>query len=346
MAFITGTSDAVAIANSNLSFIDDMMADAESALGRLESLSMGFANFYYNSQNGSKIDTDIPPLDRVDISSIPTVAEIMGTIQDIQVGPLPQAPAADEIVKYKKHIWEGPQLDAIQSLLTTYMSSMGMPSTALQDAIFDESRERKQRIRADKADLVLATTSARGFKYANMQTAAALKEITDQLGDDLENIDREITKLMTEWARQNFQFAIQQGIAVEQAHMDFSYKYSSIFREIYTTQINATLDIYKTRISMELTKLDANIKAVMARAEAYKLNADLSATEIKLKLDKDNLEYQEAMELYKVAIGSHHTEIGLQIDAAKQRAETVQAIMKSVTSSALGVTIHKNATGG
>lgn len=347
MAYLTGTSDAVALANANISFIDGLKSEAESALGQLEGLAMSSIGAIYNPDEwgngqGSAVDTVVEEIDKLDINEIPTVDDIIGKINDIQVGVLPDAPSSDAIEKYKKHIWEGPQLDAIQTLLTSYMQDMGMPPAAFKDALFDESKERKQRILSDRIDRVLARTSARGFRYAQGMTFAEIQEEENKYDDELQNLDREITKLLTEWARQNFQFAIQQGIAIEQAHMDFAYKYSSIFREVYTTQVNAVLDIYKAKVSLELAQLDAKVKAIMARADILKINAELEGTETKLKLMVDELQVKEAVARYQGVLQSSKDIMTFQLGAAQHRATTAATMLSAVSVSSLGVTIGKS----
>lgn len=327
--------DAEVIDSKNRAFASDIKSAAYSALGQLESAALGLA--FSMASYSSKTIEEVGDLDRVNISELPTVQSVLSTIQSIHPDQFPQAPAQDELVKYKKHVWEASQLDAIESMLMTYISTMGMPDQAFQDAIFNEDRERKERILSDKLDKISAVTSGRGFKYANLQTAALIKDAIDQHGDNLEELNRKITQLMTEWARQNLQFAVQQGIAVEQAHMEFAYKYSSIFKDIYTTIITAILEKYRVQVTMELAKIEAITKTALMRGDLQKVNADISSTEATLKLNRAKLEIDQALGVFKNTIEDMKNRGTLQVEAASKRAIVSGELMKAVSSSVLAV---------
>lgn len=327
--------DAEVIDSKNRAFATDIKSAAYGALGQLESAALGIAFSFANYT--TRTIEEIGALDKVNISELPTVQEVMGTIQDIHPDQFPQAPTSDELVKYKKHVWEASQLDAIESLLMNYIDTMGMPSQAFQDSIFNEDRERKQRILADKLDVVAAVTSGKGFKYANLQTAALIKDAIDQHGDNLEELNRKVTQLMTDWARQNLHFAIQQGIAVEQAHMEFAYKYSSIFKDIYTTIITSILEKYRVQVTMELAKIEAITKTAMLRGDLQKVNADISSTEATLKLNRSKLEIDQALSVFKSTIEDIKNRGTLQVEAASKRAIVSGELMKAVSSSVLAL---------
>ena len=159
---------------------------------------------------------------------------------------------------------------------------------------------------------------------------------------DLENQTRDITKLCEEWARQNFQFSIQQGLSVEQMHMDFAYKYSTIYRELYTTLLTAVLEKYRTQIQVELEKLEANVKAVMVRAEAYKANADISTVAGKLQLDKYQLDIQQNLGVFNGSITSLHNSITRSLNAATAYANTTSGLIQATTNNVLGVYNEKS----
>lgn len=328
--------DAEVIDSKNRAFATDIKSAAFGSLSQLESAALGIAFSF--ATYATKTIEEVGTLDKVNISELPTVQEVMGAIQSIAPDQFPQAPTQDELVKYKKHVWEAAQLDTLETMLMSYIGTMGMPSQAFQDAIFNEDRERKQRILADKLDIIAAATSGKGFKYANGKTLEAFKrDAIDIHGDNLEQLNRDITKLMTEWARQNLQFAIQQGIAVEQAHMEFAYKYSSIFKDIYTTIITSILEKYRVQVTMELAKIEAITKTALMRGDLQKVNADISSTEATLKLNRSKLEIDQALGVFKSTIEDIKNRGTLQVEAASKRAIVSGELMKAVSSSVLAL---------
>lgn len=326
-------ADVNKIFESNTGVIGKLETAALAALTQLESLALGTAYAKFTKES---IDS-IEDLESLDINTLPTVAEVMGTIQAIKADPFPQAPSNDELVKYKKHVWESAQLDSIQTTLMTYISDMGMPSVEFQNALINDSRERKQQILNDSLDIVFAKTSANGFKYANIQTAAGIADLVGKHQFDLDNLDRDITKLMTQWAKDNLQFSIQQGINLEQAHMDFAYKYSSIFREIYTTMITSILEKYRTQVQMEMAKLDAITKASLMRTDVLKANADITSTEAKLKMERTGLLIEQNKTEFQGTIANFADVARLQITAAQTRAQVMGNLIQSTSNGVIGI---------
>ena len=325
--------------NSNFGLIGEVKARAFSAMSQLESQALSSSNTIYHQATTA---FDVPNLTYIDVSALPTVAEIMASVRDITPDPFPTAPAADEIERYKRHVWEDAHLDRLQTVLMAMVEAEGTPSQAMQDAIFDQDRERKQRALADSIDIIKAQTSGRGFKYANGQTNAAILDLTQKHQYDLENQSREITKLCEEWARQNFQFSLQQGIGIEQLHMDFAHKFSAIYRELYTTLLTAVLEKYRTQVQIELEKLEANIKAVMTRAEAYKANADISSVAGKLQLDKYQLDIQQNLGVFNGSISSLHNSTSRALNAAIAYADTTKGLIQATTNNVLGIYNEKS----
>ena len=325
--------------NSNFGLIGEVKTRAFNAMSQLESQALSSANTIYHWATTA---FDTPNLTYIDVSALPTVAEIMASVQNITPDPFPTPPEAGEIEKYKRHVWEDTHLDQLQTVLMAMVEAEGMPTQAHQDAIFDQDKERKQRALADSIDIIKAQTSGRGFKYANGQTNAAILDLMQKHQYDLENQSREITRLCEEWARQNFQFSIQQGLSVEQMHMEFAYKYSTIYRELYTTLLTAVLEKYRTQIQVELEKLEANVKAVMVRAEAYKANADISTVAGKLQLDKYQLDIQQNLGVFNGSITSLHNSITRSLNAATAYANTTSGLIQATTNNVLGVYNEKS----
>ena len=321
---------------NNASFAE-LKSNALSALGRLESaaLSIAFSSATYDAPGDVRDPAGSYEL--IDLGELPTIAEVLDAVRDITPGTFPDAPKTDDITKYKRHVWETSQLDSIEATLMAYITSMGMPSQAFQDSVFDENRERRLRVLNDELDLIAAKTSARGFKYANGQTNAAILSLLEKDQFDQENLNREITKQITEWAKDNLHFAIQQGVAVETAHMDFAYKYSSIYREIYQTQLNGVLEKFRVEVQQELAKLDAVVKITKSRADVMASNAEIAGKEDALWLEKSKLEIGEALDKFKINVDDIKNRGAIQVGAAGRQAGVASKLAQSVANSVIGI---------
>ena len=106
--------------------------------------------------------------------------------------------------------------------------------------------------------------------------------------------------------------------------------------------LTAVLDKYRTQIQVELEKLEANVKAVMVRAEAYKANADISTVAGKLQLDKYQLDIQQNLGVFNGSITSLHNSITRSLNAATAYANTTSGLIQATTNNVLGVYNEKS----
>jgi hypothetical protein len=323
---------------SNFRLIGDLKDKALAAMNRLEELARSSTTAIYH---GPIQINDIPELRSIDISTLPTVAEIMGSISDITIDPFPEAPG--DMAQYKRHVWADSTLGTLSTALMAYVNSMGIPDQTFQDAIFDADKERKTRALSDALDVIAAQTSGRGFKYANIQTNAATLELMEKYQYDLENQSREITKLVTEWARQNFQFGIQQGIAIENLQMDFAIKYADLIIRQYEALLRAVLEKYRAQVAAELEVLRSKLEAIKALIDAMKAQSEITVDEQRLRLEKANIQVTEALGRFRGAIEDFGNNTMRQIQAAAHFAGTAAGIVQASTNSVLGVMTTKTA---
>ncbi|GFE56406.1 hypothetical protein [Geobacter sp. AOG1] len=329
-------ADTSSIWQSNNTAFSELKGEALAALNRLESAAR--AQVYNKVEYKDPGDIHTPGhYEPIDINSLPTVDEVMSKVNSIKPDMFPEAPRADDLAKYKKHVWESTQLDTIQATLMSYISSMGMPSQEFQDSIFNEDKERRQKALNDSIDLIKAQTSARGFKYATGQTNALIADLIQKDQFDRENLNREIDKLMTQWATTNLQFALQQGASVEVAHMDFAHKYAITFRELYMTQLNGILEKFRIQVQQELSKLDAVVRIVGARADVLNANAGIVGKEDAAWHEKNRLEITEALGRYSTAVQAMLGQGTIEINASAKFAEVATGLAQSVTNSVLGL---------
>ena len=333
MATISSPSD---MWESNFGLISDIKDKALTAMSQLEDLARAYTNAIYH---GPISINDTPELINIDTSELPTVAEIMGSISDIKPDQFPDAPG--DMSLYKKHVWADTHLDTIEASIMAYITSMGIPDQTYQDAIFDADKERKTRALADALDLISAQTSGRGFRYANVQTNAAMIDLTEKYQFDLENQSRDITRLVTEWARQNYQFGIQQGIGIETVQMDFAIKYADLFIRQYETLLMAVLEKYRIQIQVQLEVLRDKLEAIKALIDAKKAQAEITVEEQRLRIEKAQVQVTEALGRYHGAIEDLGNNLMRQIEAASHFASTAAGIIQASTNSVLGVMTTK-----
>lgn len=189
--------------------------------------------------------------------------------------------------KHTGHVWSATELARIQTALFAALDNGGIGiSQALQDSIFNSDSERKLQTLNDSLNLVNAGMGARGFRLPNSMLTGARNEIIQKYQFDLDNQSREITKLMEEHARTNWQFCIERGISSEQYYMDFTKAYNNLFVDA----IRASLEKYKADIEVAVASYKAKVEGIISRLQAEKARADVQAIAWSSMLDKAKVE--------------------------------------------------------
>ena len=188
---------------------------------------------------------------------------------------------------HNSHVWSTTQMDGLQTTIFAALANGGIGiSQALQDSIFNQDRERKLQALNDALTRVSAGMGAKGFRLPNSMLAGQRNELLQKHEFDLENLNREITKLMEEHARQNWQFCVEKGIGTEQFHAEFANKYDGMFVEL----TRLALERYKTDVEVGIQAFKSKIEGIIARLNAYKARIDATAVGWNSMLDKAKTE--------------------------------------------------------
>lgn len=309
-------------------YIEEVKDTALEAVDDLKTASMNYFDVYWNQQKGN-----IQP--EFTIASAGVFDWHPPTIPDI-----PEYDDSDIIftnlttAAHNTYVWtsEGDikVKDAIWDIV--YNQGVGL-SQELQDAIFNADRERKLSTLNDALILVAAQTGARGFKRHNSMTAAAQNELILKYQYDLENQSREITKLMEEHARTNIQFAIQQGISVENFHADFANKYDLLFIEM----AKASVELYTAQIEARIKSYEATIRGMIQQLELYKVEADYFKTIAGVMLDKYRIDVEQETNKTNLFFNTSSTNLRNTLNAIDGYAKTAAQIIQSAGNTAIEI---------
>lgn len=322
---MASASDIVSFGESQVQQISSTALDA---LQQLQDAALGVA---FSTVNYVEVMVHNPAaMPSIDVSSIPSVSSITQAFNSILPDSFPAYPDQGSVAQYRNYMWQGSQLATITVAIDAYLQSLGMPSTTYQDAIYDADKERKLRTMNDAVDLVQAKTSALGYKYAQLQTNAAILDIVEKYQFDLENQTRTITQQMTEWARQAYQFSIQQGLESEKAQMQFSLQFGGLFLEYFIKTFTAILEKYKGFVEVQALKFKAIIDDILATTQILKANAEIIESEEKLLYERDRLNIEQAITVFKGNIEQAADSAREQIAAGTATAQTAGELIKAI----------------
>ena len=325
-------TDLLATIESNF---DTLKASADDALAALKLQAQWSApNLTYGLGDTSVATTNefipIAIVNSVD-DMIITVNNLAAKIDSINYNP-PTELTSFEMLNHK--VWSDVFADKIETSLSDYLTSMGIPDKSYQDAIFNEDYNRKLQTLNDLYDLADAKVGARGFTYNNDQSTALKLDAQQKYQFDLTQIGRDITKLVTEWARQNYQFAIDKGISFEQFHADFTYKYCTGYVDIYKNLVMASIERFKAELGKYVEPIRALIEAAKLPLEVSKMNTDINIANANTNLEAIKLQVQEAVQVYdanvRSSLGIFQTQVQALSEVAKETASFIQAASRSV----------------
>lgn len=211
-------------------------------------------------------------------------------------GTLPSPP---DLSGFTATQWNETSWNSLKSLLTEFTSAIGgsddidtvvtkltSDTDKLQVAMYAADRERKQQGLRDSFSAADAATGADGFTYPNCMTTALKLAAQQQFMFDLSQVSRDLIGKLLDWAKNNFQFSVQQGISAHQADIDFNIRYAGVLVSSYEASIRGIMETYREQIAGIVAKMETDVKAYAARLEAFKANIAADAEYDKAQLLK------------------------------------------------------------
>lgn len=257
---------------------------------------------------------------------------------DLSVGAIPTLPTYNPTATYnpleydphKSHVWDVAEMDQIEQEILDVFSNGGYGiSQELQDSIFNADRERKLLALQDSLDKANADFSAQGFRIPSNILTGARNEIILKYQYDMENINREITKLMEEHARTNWQFAVQQGIAAESFHAAFVSRYDEMFIRMTEAAVNK----YKLLVEAELQAFKAKVEAITATISVNKVKIEAGASAINAQVQRAKLELDAEIAKTSAAIEAMSKNAASEVSRYNNYAALAQSIAQTAAAS-------------
>ncbi len=203
------------------------------------------------------------------------------------------------------------------------ISKLTNETDKLQIALYAADRERKQQTLRDSISAAHSTTGARGFTYPNSMTTALKLSAQQQYMFELSQVSRDLVKLIFEWAKDNYQFSIQQQMAAHNADVDFNMRYANSLIQVFDTSTKVILEEYRSKVSTEVEKANQKIKEFALRMDITKGNASIQES-------KDHLSASH----FTTAVNQHIADVGKAVETAAANAHNKIAAASAAVSGA------------
>lgn len=228
-------------------------------------------------------------------------------------------PAAPSLAGYTAPVWSDTFWTNLKNGLSAYLTNvtgsddvdtlvtkLTSETTKLQVALYAADLERKQQALRDANSAANAATGARGFTFPNSMTVALKLDAQQKYQFDLSQASRELVKLIFEWAKNNYQFSLQQGVAAHLADTDFNLRYADVLLRSFDAQVRNILETYRTTVAGEVSKAEQAVKSYTIRLEVARVNALIAEAADRTKLSKVEAklkEYAQRLDVIKVNAG-------------------------------------------
>jgi hypothetical protein len=194
----------------------------------------------------------------------------------------------------------------------------------ISTAMYNDDVARKQRVLLDLYNAANWNTANKGFLYPNSLTVALKLSAQEKHQYDLKQVSRDIVKYVTEWAKSNYQHAVDKMISAQQIDIEFNLKYPQIQVEVYRDVVKAIVEKFESEVRAYVAKIDAMIKPIQTLVELAKTQSSL------------NMEYDKILvERYMAVVKDFHEAADLTIRNTtadiKSRAEVAQISLNALT---------------
>jgi len=192
------------------------------------------------------------------------------------------SPVAPSTVGLTTSLWSETFWTNVKSELGTYVNSilgaddidaalivLTNDTTKMQNAMYAADLERKQQALRDLISAANSNTGSAGFLFPNMMTTALHLDAQQKYQFDLSQVSRDLIKIITEWAKTNYQFTLDKSISAHQLDIDFNMRYMDALIKVYEATLSKIFQEAKMKLEYAISKVDEGIKTYLAQADTY-----------------------------------------------------------------------------
>ena len=237
-------------------------------------------------------------------------------------------------------------LTTLQGTINTRLGGGTGLAPAVEQAIWDRSRDRETSTAQANIDEIQRGADALGFDLPAGVLAAQMRQAQQEYYDKVSTLSRDISIKQAELEQENLKQAINEGIALEGKLIDYSYQMERLtfenakqYADNAIQVHNAQVEAYKALMSgyqMYAAAYDTIIKAELSKVEVYK--AQLQAEQTKADVNKTLVEQYKAqvdaqmskVEIYKAQVGAAQALIQIEATKINAAAEQIRAYTASI----------------
>ena len=320
--------DPQSILADSKSYADSLKADVVSAYQGLLSMS---SSILPGSAFNDPVKFEPTPLDPLTVDGLPT---LQPTVFDKLL--------TDDLTDfdhYKTHVFVAPYLDSLQAKLASVIDDGGTYINAgVQEALFNQSRERDLQTYKDAVEVAHAEDAEFGFPIPTdtffARDAVLLKNYMNLQADR----NKEITVMIADLTFKSVVAAIGSQVSVETIHSQFALGFSKVV-EGFKTRL---LDKARLELDARLGEYEGKLKVVVAGYQVMEANgrqniAYMGLLEEKWKTELTNLTERGRIDIAELA-EKNKIRLGALAAVSGVAGESLKAALNQIA----GISIVKN----
>jgi len=248
-------------------------------------------------------------------------------------------------------------LSHLQTLVNNRLNGGTGLGPAVEQAIWDRSRDRETKIAQANVDEVMRKSEALGFKLPTGALSAQLREAEQAYYDKLSELSRDIAIKQADLEQTNLKETITAGMQLEATLVDHSYKMEQLAYETAKTYADNAIQVYNAQVENFRVLLQSYstyaeayktvIQAELAKVEAYK--AQLQGEQAKADINRSLVEQYKAqieagmasVKIYEAQIGAAQTLVQLEQAKIGAASEQIKAYVAGVNAETSKVEAYK-----
>jgi hypothetical protein len=328
--------------------ITDLTAACVTAVSNLNSIGASWTGTSIGAITGVTLNSYSPLITALG-NALTDIEAFTFDFTGITLGNLPSAPDIDP--SYKSAQWSAgdtkwesvkTSVDAFINNITsaddldTVVTKLTSNTTKLEVAMYLKDYEIKAQVLRDMYNAANNATGAKGFLYPNIITVALKLKAQQEFQFSLSESARELIKYLYEWAKTNFQFAIQQGISAHNADIDFNIRFAQTLVSSYTATITGVVETYKAEILAVVAKAKAEIEVINAKVDIMKMEVTAYTSIDDLKVKEYAVRVDDSVKRMEIYIKEQTSQIENKIKAYASAAQASASMATSSSQMVLG----------
>jgi len=324
-------------------FVNDMRAEAETQIGNLVS----FANSYQAVVVGTAGAASLGGYNTTDIENL--AAYVPATLTGFDPPDL-SAIVAPPLNGYNTPAWSEQAWSdikiAVSSIINnvtdqddvdTLITKLTSGTTQMQVAIYAADAERKQQTLSDAYAAANDDTGALGFSMPTSHTNILKLAAQHDYLMGKKQTERDIVKLVFEWAKEQMQFAVQQGISAHNSDVDYNVRYMSALLQSYATELNGALEKFRATVQALIAKAEIPIKEYNLLIEKAKAKATVLSEADRAQLQAAQISINESLDAARIEATAAAQFLSSKITAQAAATSAVANLAASASQNVVGL---------